>query len=293
MKRTLTFVCAALILSVMAFLEAKTTRSAGAATLPAPEQVVTVPLFVLQNDGGFFFYTIDPNEMATLQGTAGWHYIGIGCYVLPNNKKLPGSAEVYRLVKDVTEQGTTIFNQGAGTYSNHFYTTDHANAKHAAISLGWRLEGIPFYVSPKEIAGTVPLYRFYRPYSEAPAAAYGTNYYYEQHILTTDKEDKANDPSAQFVRIEGYVWTKQTALDAATGLVDSVKVKTIEHPAAMIPMDQLSVLGARRTAATNRSVARPCEAGTHVTSIKIRASSRCRSVPPPWTSSHSPTSRPI
>jgi hypothetical protein len=260
MKRILTFVCAALILSVMAFMEARTTRSAWAATLPAPEQIETVPLFVLQNDGGFFFYTIDPNEMATLQGTAGWHYIGIGCYVLPNNKKLPGSAEVYRLVKDVTEQGTTIFNQGAGTYSNHFYTTDHANAKHAAISLGWRLEGIPFYVSPKEVAGTVPLYRFYRPYSEAPAAAYGTNYYYEQHILTTDKEDKANAPSAQFVRIEGYVWTKQTALDAADGLVDSGKVKTIDHPAAMSPMDQLFSLGCSQNAG-NKQISCPTVRG--------------------------------
>jgi len=249
MKRTLTFVCAALILSVMAFLETNTTRSAGAATITAPEQVMTVPLYVLQNDGGFFFYTIDPNEMATLQGTAGWHYIGIGCYVLPNNKKLPGSVEVYRLVKDVTEGGMSVLNVGGGTYSSHFYTTDNVQAQRAASDLGWRLEGIPFYVSPKQIAGTVPLYRFYRAAGDIKEPMMITSHVYELHILTTDSHyaDK-HTAATKLIDIEGYVWPKQTALDAATGLVDPVKVKTIDHPAPMSPMDQLFSLGCTQDA---------------------------------------------
>jgi len=246
MKRLLTFVCTALILSVMAFSETKTIHSAEAANGPAPEQVVTVPLFELRNDGMFNFYTIDPNEMATLQGTPGWHYTGISCYVLPNNKKLPGSVEVYRLVKDVDKEGASILNLGGGTYSNYFYTTDKVQAQHAASDLGWRLEGIPFYVSPKQIAGTVPLYRFYTPAvdKKAPIVTYKN---YEIHILTTDS--KAGVGATQLIDIEGYVWTKQTSLDAATGLVDSVKVKTIDHPDPMSPIDQLFRLGCSQDAA--------------------------------------------
>jgi len=238
MKRTLTFVCAALILSVMAFSETKTNRSVEAAIIPAPEQVVTVPLFYLYNGGGFNFYTTDPNEMANLKGTAGWHYSGIECYVLPNTKKLPGSAEVYRLVKDVTIEGNltiTIFKVGGGTYSNYFYTTDNVQAKHAVVSLGWRREGVAFYISSKQVAGTVPLYRFYRPGSD-------------EHILSTDSKFGA-DQNAQLIDTEGYVWTKQTSLDAATGLVDSVKVKTIDHPDPMSPIDQLFRLGCSQDAA--------------------------------------------
>ena len=246
MKRLLTFVCAALILSVIAFSETKTTRSAGAATIPAPEQVVTAPLYVLLNNGHFYFYTTDVNEMVTLRGQDGWHYIGIACYVLSNNRKLPGSIEVYRLVKDVDVEGQTVLNLGGGTYSNHFYTTDNANAEQAANSLGWRREGTAFYVSPKQIAGTVPLYRFYKPEHEGKEGVFNVKVP-ERHILTTDSTDK--EDLGTLIRIEGYVWTQQTALDAATGLVDSVKVKTIDHPGPMSPIDQLFSLGCSQDAA--------------------------------------------
>jgi hypothetical protein len=235
----------ALVLVALALSGMKTTRYAGAATAPPPEQVITAPLYVLRNNGWFYFYTTDVNEMVTLRGQDGWHYIGIACYVLSNNRKLPGSIDVYRLVKDVEVEGQTVINLDGGTYSNHFYTTDKANADNAANALGWRMEGTAFYVSPKQIAGTVPLYRFYKPEHAGKEGVFNVKVP-EQHILTTDSTDK--EDAGQLIRIEGYVWPQQTALDAANGLAGNVKVVQ-PPPPPMSPIDQLFSLGCTQDAA--------------------------------------------
>jgi hypothetical protein len=183
-----------------------------AATPPPPEQIVTVPLYFLANTGAYF-YTTDLNEMATLQGKKGWHYQGISCYVIPNSKKVPGSVGMYRLTKQASKwQPAPLANI---TYSKFFYTTDKSEADNAANNLGWRIEGIAFYVSPKPIAAlnTVELYRLYLPDIE--------NFEGDRHYYTVSKGDMNQTLKIaywKFVRVEAYVWDTAITFDSSTGL---------------------------------------------------------------------------
>src|SRR4030095_3542305 len=91
MKRRILLSCTMLTLLVggLAYQTAPSHISE-AATPPPSEQIVTVPLFLLTKEWAYF-YTADPNEKATLEGTPGWHYQRISCYVIPNSKQVPGS----------------------------------------------------------------------------------------------------------------------------------------------------------------------------------------------------------
>jgi uncharacterized protein DUF5648 len=220
MKRKLAFSCATLVLVASSITYRAETASISNAALPsAPEQVVTVPLFLLRNEARarFHFYTIDPNEKNILDQQQEWNYQGITCYVIPNSKKPPGSVEMYRLTKQMTDD-INIFHQSS-THSKFFYTTDKAEADNAANNLGWRLEGVPFYVSPKPAAGSAPLYRLYAPLNESKSSG-GTFLYGDSFVYTTSEKTKADYISYgyQFQRIEGYVWNTQVTLDTNNGL---------------------------------------------------------------------------
>jgi uncharacterized protein DUF5648 len=194
---------------------------------PASEQVITLPLFELRIGFKTAFYTTDPNEMAALQGQPKWSYTGIVGYVIPNSKQIPGSVAMYRLTKQVTQHmPTPIPNH---TYSNFLFTTDKNEADNAANNLGWRLEGIAFYVSPKPALGSVELYRLYLPYD-------GDTGLGDVHLYTASKSEMESEVKAgwTFVRVEAYVWTEHVTLDSLIGLTKHTPIintgKTASNP---------------------------------------------------------------
>jgi hypothetical protein len=246
--------CLALVLVALALSNPKTDAFRAQAS-PPPEQVATVPLFALENKGYQFLYTIDPGEMAALQNLPddAWHYVGISCYVMP--KKLPGAVEVYRLRKSGGTEGTTILSIGGSSWDYFFYTADKKEADNAANNLGWRLEGIAFYMSPKKMADTIPLNRYYRPaFDNKPGIGIVTDHYPEVFFYTTSNSpvlEGRQMSGFNFQRIEAYVWQQTIMLDAATGLAISTAVNVIkpQPPPPMSVIDQLFSLGCTQDAA--------------------------------------------
>ncbi|MFL6227643.1 MAG: hypothetical protein ACJ741_02560 [Pyrinomonadaceae bacterium] len=220
-----------------------------AAASPPPEQVLTVPLYRLRNDGHQFLYTIDPNEMAALQKQKDWTYEGVRGYVLP--KKIPGAVEVYRLRKSGGTEGTTVLNLYSSSWDYFFYTADKKEADNAANNLGWRIEGVAFYVSPKQVADTIALNRYYSPPHDVHEVAV-TDHYGESFFYTTDPKDPYLPHSAlTFQRVEAYVWQQAVTLDAGTGLLASKTnvnvIKPTPAPAINV-QDELFSLGCSQDA---------------------------------------------
>ena len=245
MKRHLTFVCAALILSVLAFSETKTVFThAESAMPPSPEQVTAVPLYWFKtkdNEGydmgkqtGFHYDTADADETAALQKQPGWAYQGSIGYVFP--KQVPGTVPLYRLEK-------IEFNN-----SNHLYTIDHKEAVNAFQNLDWAWDPIVGYVSPKQVTGTVPLYRLYHPVFDEKHG--------DIHFYTTDGVLKNSYlyEGFGFIRIEAYIWSQPTTLstnaaDNSNSSDSKAGPVTKPRPGPMSPTDQLFSLGCAQDAA--------------------------------------------
>jgi hypothetical protein len=244
-KRHLTFVCAALILSVMAFSETKTVFThAELAMPPSMEKVTAVPLywFTTNNVAGYFmdkttafhYYTADADLAAALKQQPTWKYQGIIGYVFP--KQVPGTVPLYRLEK-------IEFNN-----SNHLYTIDHKEAVNAFQNLDWAWDPIVGYVSPKKVTGTKELYRlYYPPYKDE---------YGDIHFYTTDGvlKDSYLLKGFVFIHIEAYIWSQPTTL--STNAADNSNSSdskggpvTKPRPGPMSPTDQLFSLGCAQDAA--------------------------------------------
>ena len=151
MNRHKLLTCGALILSTLALALTMSapTRTAEAAG-PAFAPVTAVPLYrFFQYDYGFHFYTADPDERAALKGHSEWSEEQPQGYVF--RQYVPGTVPLYRLTKVSPVGGT-----------QHFYTLNPAEVD-SAKGMGWKNEGVACFVSPTQVAGTVPLYRLYRP----------------------------------------------------------------------------------------------------------------------------------
>jgi hypothetical protein len=161
----------------------------------------TVPLHhFYQPKFDFHFYTISDSDVAIVKADPNWRYLGIAAHVLPESA--PQTAVLFRLRKD--EFGGV----------NHLYTVSMEEANHAIDTAGWREEGFAGHIATKQVPGTVPLYRLYKPcvlpddgkFRDAAACQDATGG--DVHIYTTVETDKnsALAHGYQLVRVEGYVW---------------------------------------------------------------------------------------
>jgi len=174
---------------------------------------VAVPLYrFFQSDGTdhFHFYTADKDEMTALKHSPGWKYEGPIGYVFPVKAHPPKTSPLYRLAK--VEFGE----------ANHFYTMDKAEAD-KAINGGWTSEGICCYLSPTQVAGTIPLIRLYKTcivpsdggeFVQNTMGCGGATGG-DSHFYTTNGEEKfkvIDQAGFQFIRNEGYLWPQPTTI---------------------------------------------------------------------------------
>ena len=200
MKRYQLIACGALVLSILALAYSTLTQTHTAAASPAP--VTAVPLYrFYDRNHGFHFYTADPDERAAMKGDSNWSEEQQEGYVF--RQQVPGTLPLYRVGKGGDFGG-----------SEHFYTIDMAQVKEAAPG-GWKNEGVACYVSPAQIAGTVPLYRLYTfrgfVYPDGSTAREDDQFY------TIDGKQKfeAMAQGYQLVGTEAYVWTQPVTLGAS------------------------------------------------------------------------------
>jgi hypothetical protein len=241
MKRVLFLTCVSVALLSLALFNPKTQIfRAQASPEPAAEQVAAVPLYWYFNKfNEFHFFTASLAEgtaFAKTQQAAGWKYMGTIGWVFP--QQVPGSVPLYRLVKEEDEP------KGV----NHFMTVDKAEADHAANNLGWHFEGIMCYVSPKQVAGTVHLYRLYRPLQDLSGQGSGLIKYTtkigDTHYYTVSEEDMNEYVNVGYtlVRTEAFIWSKATTISLGGASGNSV-IKPPQPPPPASAKDQLFSLG--------------------------------------------------
>jgi hypothetical protein len=210
-------ILAAFLLTVLALASATLTPShTEAAASPAFAPVTAVPFYRFYQPGyGYHFYTADPDERAALKGQPGWVEEQQEGYVF--RQYAPGTVPLYRVVKGGVDGGV-----------EHFYTINPAEVD-AAKPGGWKTEGVACFVSPTQIAGTMPLYRLYKPVNEDALAAvkdaesggafttYGNQDIGDDQFYTIDGKQKfeAIYQGYQLIRAEGYVWTQPVTLGAS------------------------------------------------------------------------------
>jgi hypothetical protein len=160
-----------------------------------------VPLYrLIAPNTSLHFYTIDEAEKNALIKYKGFELEGVTGWVYP--KPEPGTVPLYRLVLNIPNIGT-----------DHFYTI-HADQKNGAITqFGFIDEGIACYVSLAQAAGTLPLYRLYKPDPPSNDSGEFTAYIPGSHDhFYTASEDEKFSAMFQFgynsEGNEGYVWTK-------------------------------------------------------------------------------------
>lgn len=140
-------------------------------TLLSPRSDTESPVYrFISERNGEHFYTIDLHE-ATHISNRGWKYERVAFNASPSTGK-----PVHRLYNG----------------ENHFYTVDVGEKANATSKLGYRDEGIRFYVS--ESATTTPVYRLYgkgehfytvsAAERDAAVAKYGYRYEGERFYLT-------------------------------------------------------------------------------------------------------------
>ncbi|KAH9918926.1 uncharacterized protein BXZ73DRAFT_52705, partial [Epithele typhae] len=97
------------------------------------------------------FYTTNLQEYNAATSGGGYAAEGVAAQVFPPSGTAPGVGAVpfYRLYSP------------SGT--DHFYTTNEAEANNAAGNLGYTYEGVSSFIYPTSLCGAVPLYRMYNP----------------------------------------------------------------------------------------------------------------------------------
>ncbi|EED80862.1 predicted protein [Postia placenta Mad-698-R] len=85
------------------------------------------------------------------------------------------------------------------SWTDHFYTTDAAEMKHAVADLGFTAEGNAGYVFKTQVGATIPLYRLYQPTAL-------------DHFYTTSESEKNTAVAKDgyvFESIIAYVYSSQ------------------------------------------------------------------------------------
>ncbi len=116
---------------------------------------------------GGHFYTMNEEEKNNIIGglSAYWTYEGIA-YDAYTSQPV-GTLPVYRFWSPV--------------FSGHFYTMNEEEKNNiiGGLSAYWTYEGVAWYAYPTQVAGTVPIYRFWSPV-------------FAHHFFTASEEEKNN-----------------------------------------------------------------------------------------------------
>jgi hypothetical protein len=167
----------------------------------------TQPLYRYRSKKGNLLYTTSA-ELPKGLSNGPWRNDGVVCHVPSGpNHQVPAKA-VYQLVKSD--------NLGV----RYAYTS---NAEEAGAASGWSNTGLAFYVAVQQQAGSVPLYRLYKPVPPPPEMSlmdklnesiWGVEVRVppgskvDTHFYTTDESVKAEalGKGYQYQGILGYVW---------------------------------------------------------------------------------------
>ncbi len=145
------------------------------------------------------FYTIDPDERATLMCTnPNWKYEDIAYYAATD--EIEGTVPLYR-----------FYSKG---YRGHFFTIDEAEMRTVrGTNPNWKFEGIAYYVYPQEVDGSVPVFRFW---SKG----------YRHHFYTINESEKdtliATNPNWKFEGVAFYALSAETVESGVKSLKKSV-----------------------------------------------------------------------
>jgi Repeat of unknown function (DUF5648) len=244
MKRILTFVCAALILSGIAVFRTNVgaTHNDALTLPPVTGNVATVPLYrFYEPQADFHYYTASASEQSyhkTIPAT--WSDEGIAAYVFP--QQVPGTVPLYRQMK--AEFGG----------SNGFLSIDKNEANNAHQKFGWSIPNIVCYVSQKPVSGSVPLYRLYKPCIlpddgkfrlPCEDATGGDGYFYTTNAA---EKDSAVASGYTFQKVEAYVWPQQLSVDAVKGLNGGDEPQPIPIKTTPSAQQQLFTLGCNEEA---------------------------------------------
>ena len=132
---------------------------------------------------GAYFFSMNEEEVNTVKSSnPAWSYLGAAFKVESENEF--NNVPVYRFYNFLS--------------ASHFYTANESERDTVIANLSHylRYEGIAFYVRPNQIAGTLPVYRFYLPKTAS-------------HYFTIDEAEKeqirqSGDPSK--IQYEGIAW---------------------------------------------------------------------------------------
>jgi hypothetical protein len=217
MKRHQLLTCGAFALCIIALACSTFAPTHTAAASPAFAPVTAVPLYrFYDRNHGFHFYTADPDERAVLRKDSNWSEEQQEGYCF--REQVVGTTALYRVGKG-----------GRAGGSQHFYTIDLAQVRDAEPG-GWKNEGVACYVSMGQVANTAPLYRLYRPFSQADwddlqgKLASGMFFNFDAMSLgddqfyTIDGKQKyeATAQGYQLVRVEAYVWTQPVTFNTSS-----------------------------------------------------------------------------
>ena len=148
MKRSLGFICLLVMIAIL-ITATPILRLSDVAPVAFAQAFATKPLYRYQSARGQYLYTTD-SKLPPGLSDGPWENEGVVCHVAKGPNHEVQTTPVYQLAK-------------SDDFGVHYFYTNKSDEADTAEADGWTKQGIGFHVSPKQVPGTVPLYRLYKP----------------------------------------------------------------------------------------------------------------------------------